>query len=176
MSFRSTSDRYGAIPVTIHWLTALLIVGVLVTGFRAGHALDSPAKLVLLKAHVPMAVCVLLLTLTRIAWWVFIDRKPAPAAGPPLWQERLARAVHLLFYVATLGLAASGVGILILSGAGPTIFGQGGVLPDFWNYPPRIPHGIGARMLIALFVIHVFAALFHHFYLRDGLLRRMWYA
>jgi len=84
--------------------------------------------------------------------------------------------VHLLFYVAILGMAASGIGMFILSGAGPIIFDGGeGQLPDFWDYKPRVPHGIGARFLIVLLVFHTGAALYHHFVRRDGLLWRMWY-
>jgi cytochrome b561 len=82
--------------------------------------------------------------------------------------------VHFLFYVVTLGMIASGVGMMVLSGAAPVIFGgEGAPLPDFWKYPPRVPHGIGARLLVALLLLHVGAALHHHFVRRDGLLRRM---
>ncbi len=83
--------------------------------------------------------------------------------------------MHLLFYVVILGMIASGIGIMVLSGAGSIIFGQGGVLPDFWKFAPRVPHGIGARLLFALLVLHVGAALYHHVVLRDGLLWRMWF-
>ena len=48
-------------------------------------------------------------------------------------------------------------------------------MPDFWNYKPRIRHGIGARLMVALFVFHAGAALYHHFVKKDGLLRRMWF-
>ncbi|MDO9296294.1 cytochrome b [Bradyrhizobium sp.] len=48
-------------------------------------------------------------------------------------------------------------------------------MPDFSKYSPRAPHGIGARLLIALVVLHVGAALYHQFGRRDGLLRRMWF-
>jgi cytochrome b561 len=51
--------------------------------------------------------------------------------------------------------------------------GKSAPLPDFWKYRPRTPHGIGARLLLALIVLHTGAALYHHFVRRDGLLRRM---
>ena len=63
---------------------------------------------------------------------------------------------------------------MALSGAVPIIFGQGGTLPDFWIYMPRVPHGIGARLLLILLILHAGAALYHHFISRDGLLKRMW--
>lgn len=173
---KSSPDRYGAMPVTIHWLTAILIVTALITGFRAAGADDATLQATLLRVHIPAAIAILLLTLTRIVWWLFLDRKPLLVTGSPLWQERLARGVHLLFYVVILGMVATGIGMIALSGAGPAIFGgDGSALPDFTIYPPRMPHGIGARLLIALLAAHVGAALYHHFIRRDGLLWRMWY-
>lgn len=174
---RSTSDRYGAVPVTIHWLSAILILGLLASGFRAGEATDLAVKAAFLRFHIPIAIVVLLLTLLRIVWWWRFDRKPPPVQGSPVWQERLARGIHIAFYVVILGMIASGIGMMVLSGAAPAVFGEpGAVLPNFHDYPPRAPHGLGASLLIALLVAHVGAALYHHFIRRDGLLRRMWYA
>jgi cytochrome b561 len=67
------------------------------------------------------------------------------------------------------------MGMLVLSGAGAVVFGAEAatVLPDFWAYAPRIPHGAGARLLLALLMLHVGAAFYHQFIRRDGLMRRM---
>ena len=82
--------------------------------------MDPAAKAAILRVHVPIALGVLTLMLLRIVWpWGF-NRKPYPVAGSPHWQDRAAQAVHILFYVVILGLAASGIGILALSGAAPS--------------------------------------------------------
>ena len=100
----------------------------------------------------------------------------APVRGSPLWRERLARAVHVAFYFVILAMVASGIGMMILSGAGSVVFGGTGAgLPDFRDFLPRVPHGAGARLLLALLAAHVGAALHHQFIRRDGLLARMWY-
>lgn len=175
---KSRPDRYGAVAVSIHWLTAILIVVALGSGLRAGQAglaADPAGQTALLRIHVPVAITVLLLTLFRLVWWWRFDRKPIPVEGPPPWQERIARLVHVAFYIVILGMVTTGVGMMALSGAAPIVFGGSGVLPDFHDYPPRIPHGFGAWLLIGLLVVHAGAALYHHFFMRDGLLRRMWY-
>ncbi len=173
---KSTTDRYGAIAVTIHWLTAIIIILALASGFQAGNSIDSAIKAGFLRIHIPAAIIVLLLTVFRIVWWWFFDRKPAPVMGSPLWQERLARGVHIALYIVILGMIASGIGMIVLSGAGPIIFGETGTaLPNFHLHPPRVPHGLGANLLLALLAAHVGAALYHHFIRRDGLLWRMWY-
>lgn len=172
---KSSTDRYGAIPITIHWLSAILIFAAIGTGFQAGNAIDPAIKADFLRIHIPAAVIALLLTLVRIVWWWFFDKKPLPVKGSPLWQERLARAVHLALYVVILGMIASGIGMIALSDAGPTVFSESTTpLPNFHNYPPRVPHGLGANLLLALLAAHVGAALYHHFVRRDGLLRRIW--
>jgi len=175
MAFRSTPDQYGTVAVSIHWLTAVLILILVGSGFRAANTVDPATKAAILQVHLPIAVGVLILTLLRVVWWWKFDRKPEPVGGSPNWQERIANAVHVLFYVVVLGMIASGVGLMALSGAAPVIFSGEGVLPDFWRYPPRVPHGLGARLLVALLILHVGAALYHHLVRRDGLLRRMWF-
>jgi cytochrome b561 len=133
---------------------------------RASHhanhriAVRLPAKAALLRAHADFGLSVLALTLARLGWWL-LDTKPAIAAGTRPFMSRTAKTVHSLFYVVILGMAASGIGMLALSGAGAILFAAApGTLPDFWAYLPRVPHGIGARLLVALFVLHAGAALF----------------
>ncbi len=131
----------------------------------------------ILQFHVPMGMAVAILTLARIVWWWRFDTKPTAHEHGPRWRTLSARAVHVLFYIIILGMAASGIGMLVLSGAGLILFGGAqGVLPDFHAYLPRVPHGIGARVLLFLFIIHAGAAFYHHFIKRDATLKRMWFA
>lgn len=174
MSLRSSENRYGTVAIAIHWLSALFVLGLLISGFRAAGLDDPEAKAGILRIHAVVGSTVLLLTLARIAWWLFADRRPTDPAGTPRLQGRAAHAVHLLFYVALIGMAASGIGMLVLSGAAGILFGGApGPLPDFFEYPPRIAHGFGAFFLLALVVAHLAAALYHQFVMRDRLLARM---
>jgi len=176
MSIKSTNSNYGLVAVSIHWLSALLILALVGTGFKAANTLDLDIKAEILSAHVPLGITVFLLTLLRVFWWRFFDTKPAALGNDQSLKEKLAKGVHFLFYLLIFGMAFSGIGMFVLSGAGSVIFGgEGGVLPDFTRYPPRIPHGIGARLIIVLFVLHAGAALYHHFIKRDITLRRMWF-
>lgn len=52
---KSTADRYGAIPITIHWLNAVLIFAAIGTGFQAGNAIDPAVKVGFLRIHIPAA-------------------------------------------------------------------------------------------------------------------------
>src|SRR5690606_26394217 len=106
---KSRPDRYGGVAVTIHWLSAIAIFVLLGSGFGAAMAVDPVARIGLLRLHVPLAIIVLILTIGRLAWWVLADRKPAPIANTPGWQEASASAVHLLLYVVLFVMLGSGI-------------------------------------------------------------------
>ncbi len=175
MSFKSTENHYGSISITIHWLSALTLFIMIGTGFRASGMANELEKAALLKVHMSAGFVILILTLIRLVWWLWADKKPRSIAMPK-WQDKAAKTIHVLFYVVILGMVASGIGMLLLSEAGPIIFGSStNVLPDFWDYLPRRPHGLGARFIVFLLIAHIGAALFHQFIKKDGLIWRMWY-
>ncbi len=173
---KSTSEKYGTVAVTIHWLSAVLILAQLGSGFRAASMVDSAAKEAILPFHAPLGIVILVLTIARLLWWKFADRKPDPVAGDPAWQTGAAKAVHVLFYIVIIGMVASGIGMMVASGAGEILSGAvDAPLPDFSKVLPRAPHGLGARLMVGLLVFHAGAALYHHFIKKDGLIWRMWY-
>src|SRR5690606_34819433 len=79
---KSSADHYGAIAITIHWLSPILILVALVAGLRAGNPIDAASKVAFLRVHIPVAIILLLVTLFGIVWWWLFDRKPTP------WQVR----------------------------------------------------------------------------------------
>ncbi|MCA0243656.1 MAG: cytochrome b/b6 domain-containing protein [Proteobacteria bacterium] len=176
MQLKSVSNRYGAVVVTIHWLTALSIFTLLGLGLGIATAPDAASKAALLRLHLPLAIVVLVLTLARILWWWLADKRPEPVAGSPAWQERLAWFVHRALYVAILVQCSLGIGLVATTGAGPAIFGGSPAdLPDFSASPAAVGHAIGGVVLAGLVALHAGAALFHQFIQRDHLLRRMWF-
>ena len=174
---KSSPTQYGSVAVTIHWLSAILILAMLGSGFRAASTTESAAKEAILMVHVPLGLLILLLTLFRLFWWWRVDQKPAPVSGDPAWQTGSAKAIHVAFYIVILGMVVSGISTVVLSGAGDILSGAGeGPLPDFSEFLPRVPHGLGARLMLALLVLHASAALYHHFIKKDGLIWRMWFS
>lgn len=171
---KSQPDRYGAVVVTIHWLTAILILTLYVTGFSAVANAGSAAEALFLRLHVPLGITVLVLTVARLVWWWLADRKPRPMASVPRWQEGLARAVHVTLYIVLFGMFGSGIALMALSGAGAVLFGAG-TLPDLTSFTPFGAHGAIAMLLLLLLVLHIGAALYHLFVRRDGIFGRMWY-
>jgi cytochrome b561 len=174
MSVKSSADRYGSVAIAMHWLTAIAILVLLGLGLAAANAADPGARAALLRLHVPLGIAVVLLTLFRMVWWWTADRRPRPLAGMPRWQVSAEHVVRVLIYAAIFVLGASGVALMILSGAPRVLFfGARGPLPDFWMFPPMAGHFLAAVALIALAIGHVGAALYHQFGRRDRLLARM---
>lgn len=170
MALKSSTQRYGAIAASIHWLSALAVLLMLTSGMVMTN--DPERLSVILPVHVSLGLVVGVLTLFRILWWVAFDKQPRPVEGMSRAQEWAARLVHLGLYGAIAIMVASGVAMLALTGAAPAIF-SGAPLPDFGAVPPALMHGLMSRILIALVVGHIGAALWHQLVRRDGLIGRM---
>lgn len=173
MSLKSTPHRYGTIPILIHWVTAVAIFVMLGTGLAATNTFDVAAEAGLVRFHAILGVCIALLTLFRIAWWLFFDRRPEDGATGSRLEHMAARIVHYGLYLVILVMVGSGMATLITTGGNLVLFGDGGTLPDFTQAPPFTVHGIVARLLLLLALGHIGAALLHQFWRRDGLLARM---
>lgn len=174
MALKSDAIRYGSVARTIHWVTAGAIFAMVGSGLAAESASGEAGAANILRFHVVTGVAVLAVTLLRILWWVLADTRPADTAATPRWQAFAAHAVHYALYLVVILLAGSGIATIIMSGAGSVLFGaEGSTLPAFENFAPRGPHGLFAWLLIGLVALHVAAALYHQFALRDRLLGRM---
>ena len=171
---KSTTQRFGTVAVLIHWISAILIIVMIGSGFRSGFAEDAATKAAALRIHLPVAILVLLLTLGRLVWWWRFDRKPQPLPSVPEWQDSIARWTHSALYLLVLAMLASGIAMSIMSGLPDALFGTG-AFPELAGLLPRAGHGIGARLIALVVVLHAGAALYHHWFLKDATLRRMWF-
>lgn len=174
MRLTSSSQTYGAVAIAIHWVSALAVFGLLASGLVMEDMPNNADKTGLLRTHAIIGALVLLLTLLRILWWWLADTRPAAHPDTPPLQARAAHIVHGLFYVALIVMGASGIAMIVLSGAGAILTGAApGPLPDFAEYAPRAAHGVVAFLLMALIAAHVLAALYHQLVLKDRLMARM---
>jgi cytochrome b561 len=142
----------------------------------------SPQRVKLYNWHKWAGACILALSLVRLGWRIS-HRPPAlpqaTALGMPRWQEwahhAVQHAMYALFFVVPL------VGWAYSSAAGFPIVVFGVLpLPDFVPVDKALAdlikpwHELSAFALMGLAVVHVAAALKHHWLDRDGLLQRMW--
>lgn len=176
--WRNGPDRYGRIARLLHWSLALLLTALFALGWWATE-LDyyDPWYRTVPDLHRSLGVLALALALIRVGWALF-DRRPAPLAVSSRWQHRAAVAAHLLLYLAMLAIPATGYLLSTADGRPVQVFGLFEVpalLPaasgrEEWAGELHYLLAFGAAYLVLL---HLAAALKHHFIDRDGTLRKM---
>jgi len=177
--------RYGAVAMTLHWLIAAAIIGMLILG-KYMHELDDndPNKFALYQLHKSTGITILTLSVLRLVWRLVNVVPPLPA-HMPAWERWAAHASHFLLYFFTIAIPLSGWAMVSASPLG---------VPTIWYRVFEVPHLPGLQgledqegveesleethellgnLLIVLLIVHVGAALKHHFWDRDSVLRRM---
>jgi cytochrome b561 len=156
---------------------ALLILGSFVVGtYMVGLDL-SPWKLKVYSWHKWIGVTIFLLVALRLVWRV-THRPPALPATMPEWQRHAAAMSHALLYILMLAVPLSG---WVVSSAGgfPVVYLGVFQLPDLVTKDKALfelmksVHFVLNKALLALVVLHVAAAVKHHYVDRDDVLARM---
>ena len=172
---RALASRYQPGLVTLHWLVALMIIGLLCLGFfvLANMPNTDPRKLDILVWHMAGGMFVLVLMILRLIIRRWSARPATATTGSPLL-DRLASIAHRSLYVIVFLMIASGwsTGWLISGVFQP----NGEPLPNsFAVFPTFQAHAVLATLLAILIAAHIAAALYHQFVLKDGLFHRMWF-
>jgi cytochrome b561 len=152
---------YSSIQIALHWSIAALVLFQLVFGesmvaatdaAETGEALASQDA-ALATAHYWVGISVLILVALRLG--IRLRSGLPVTADNNMLLAPLARATHWAFYVLLVIVPVSGL---------LTVY----VNPDIGEL-----HQLAKPVFIVLIALHAGAALFHHFVLRDGTLKRM---
>jgi cytochrome b561 len=172
-----TPARYHPASIALHWLLALAIVGSLAVGLYMTSLPMSPTRLKLYNWHKWAGVLILTLSAARLLWR--LTHQPPPALPAPAWQLKAAHATHMALYGLFFAVPLAGWAYSSAAGFPIVLFGVL-PLPDFVPVDRELAEAIKplhkwlAYALAATVLLHVAAALKHHFVDRDGLLQRMW--
>lgn len=151
---------YSGLQILLHWTIALLILFQLIFGESMGEVTEalehgtvaSPTDQALASAHYWVGIAVLVLVALRLGLRLF-QGTPVPI-GQGL-AVLVARIVHGIFYLLLIAVPVTGLLAVYVSG-------------EFGDI-----HEIGKPAFITFIALHALGALFHHFWLKDGTLRRM---
>jgi cytochrome b561 len=169
---------YNPLLVGLHWLLAVMIIGVLPFGFfiLAPMPNTDPWKIYLLIFHMVGGLLIFGLMTVRFVVRMTTERPPDQTIGN-VTADAIAPVTHYGFYVLVLLMAVTGVSTAIVAGLYKSVFQKNGeALPaDFDVFPVFHTHGLLAIVLTLVILLHVAAALYHQFVRHDGLLRRMWF-
>jgi cytochrome b561 len=175
MKFRNHT-KWGAMAQFFHWVMVLAILGNGLFGLLMDLAHSPMQKINWLALHKSIGLTVLALFLLRLAWRM-ADRRP-PEEPAPRWQQLTAHVVHGLLYVLIAAMPLSGWWFNSVSGKPLQWF-------KLFNLPAlaeknddirHFAHGVHEYLfwfLLLVLVAHVGAALKHHVFDKDNVLRRM---
>lgn len=176
MLFRNTENQFGWISIFLHWIMAILIIGMLILGLYMTRIPISLLKLKLYGLHKEIGALILFLFFVRVTWR-FINTLPS-LADIPAWERWSARAMHFALYGFMCLLPVTGW--LLTSSAGlPVSFFGLFTLPNLVPANPNVQaimttiHHWLAYFLIGAIALHGAAALKHHFIDKDSILRRI---
>ena len=169
------ATRYNSIARALHAMIAVLVIVNLALGLLNEQLEDT---IQLIPLHKSIGFTVLALTIGRIGWR-FTWQTPVYDPALKRFEFLLAKAVHGMFYALLLAIPLTG---WIFSSAGKDPLAWFGLpIPKFALTKSdaiaglsKEGHEILGFLMLALVILHVAAALRHHFVLKDGVLRRMW--
>lgn len=171
---------YSPMARAFHWLTVACVAVMIPLGlymvWRGKGTNFDAATGRLYDVHKLIGFLTLLLVIARLSYRL---RNGAPPDEPTLawWQKAAAHLTHW-------GLYALLLVVPLLGWIGVSLYGARSIF-DLFSLPPLAAqdqataetvfmlHFYGALLLLAMIGTHVGAALFHHLFLRDGVLRRM---
>ena len=169
--------RYGAVAQALHWTIAALIVVQFVLAKLAEHLPLGIEKLILLARHKSFGMTILMLAVLRLAWRVANPPPPLPS-GMTRAARTTAGVTHAAMYVLLFAMPLSGWLMSSAKNYSVSWFGlftwPNLIGPDEAAFRLlRETHGILSNLLLAIVILHVLAALKHHFWDQDDVLRRM---
>ncbi len=178
------TDRYALVQRLLHWLIAILVLGVLGVGMTLGflgydgvkESFGDEVTNALYTYHKTFGVMILALMILRLALRLGLG---APPYRPPLagFERVASRAVHDLFYVALLAMPV--IGWLATAAGGYPVQFFGWTLPGFIGKDKELSetlftiHGVIGWVILGLVVLHVAGAMRHWLIKRDGVMARM---
>lgn len=182
--------KYTHVAILIHWLSALCIIGLLAVGkFMVGLDDTDPLRFTLTQSHKTFGILVLVLSVLRILWRVTHKAPPHPA-GAPGWEKFAASASHFIFYALIFIMPLSGWAMVSVSplNIDTLLFNRiefphlplndwlglaDTTAQQLWEHRFHEVHHIASTVLIVLLLLHIGAALKHHFIAKDDVLNRM---
>jgi cytochrome b561 len=165
------NDRWSKTIIALHWISAALLVGLVVVGFvMVDLPAEAPLRRVMGRMHSLGGLTLGILTLVRFLVRM-MGKSPAPISLPALHRKGVS-FVHGLLYVALFGMGASGVGTALGSSWPAYVSGDAASAPVLEALLSRQVHGALVFGLLLLVGAHVVGVLVQQLK-QGGVLRRM---
>ncbi|MDR8104994.1 cytochrome b/b6 domain-containing protein [Burkholderia cenocepacia] len=185
---RDTARSYGSVSIGLHWVTALLVLSLILTAIVMfvwlpnGHAPDLPTplgtlnRLLIILIHEALGMVLLPIAVCRIVWRLRSGKPESPKQSKPL----------MTLAAATWRVLLIGLAVQIVSGP-LSVLTYGYPLQIFNLVVLKLPflksasghalvetvHHAAGWVILGTVTLHICGALFHTLIKQDGTLTRM---
>ena len=173
-SSSSTAGRYPALARAFHWLSVVFLV----LAWVAVEFEDTLGKSSAMLLHKSLGLSLFFLVAARL---IYRATYKAPPLTMPMSElkKKGAHAVHALLYLLLLAQPLTGILMTWYGGRDLPFFGLFSIAspvaknPELSKWFYELHHDIVFPLLVALSVLHIGFALYHHYVKKDGLIDRM---
>lgn len=175
---KNTTDNYGLVSKTFHWLSAIIIIGLFILGiWMVDLTYYSEWYKTAPHWHKSIGILLFIFTALRLLWKVINPKPLAEKSQTPLVQKS-SHIAHLALYLILLVIMSSGYLISTADNRAIDVFDWFSIpsLGQLFDQQEDIAgeiHQYSAYILIALSALHAIAALKHHFIDKDRTLTKM---
>jgi cytochrome b561 len=176
MSDTTAATDYKVGQKIIHWLMSFFIILDLAVAQKFGDVLEEADRLQSRMDHSTLGTTLAVLLLLRL---YFRIRHGVPTLPETManWQQKAARLTHILLYVAMVCLLSTGV-LTALQATDPILIYNsievtlGNMDEETFKFMRQF-HEIMTWTMMGLIGLHIVAALYHQFILKDRILVKM---
>ncbi len=179
MSLFNSATRYGALAQALHWSTAFLVAAAWGLGQIGENLGGQGPRAAGMIAHVMVGLAVLSVLVVRLGWRLIDAPPPAEVTRLGTLADRLAGLAHYALLFLLLAVPLGGIGAQFARGEPLYVFGLAEIaspltVPRETASNIKNMHETFANVLMILALLHAAASLFHHWVLRDRVMKRMW--
>ena len=177
MGLRNTNIEYGSLAKALHWLVAIGLFALIYLGLEQAGMERGDEKSRIRFIHASIAAIILVLMTIRIVWR-FMNDVPAHPADMPAWQRMSSSVVHWGLYLTVFAQLMAGAMVVGTGGKGIPVFGLFTIpVPVTENHDAHEwweeIHEFVWKPVAALLIVHILAALYNHFIVKNDVVRRM---
>jgi cytochrome b561 len=174
---KNTRYSYGYFSKGFHWAMAVLFLVMFIVAYIMINISQSDLMYSLYDFHKATGMLLFCLVMLRLSWRL-VNVQPDLVKSLPIWQRRAAKLNILVLYFLMFSMPMAGFLTSTLGGHDISIYhlflipalAHNQLASDFFS----TVHEILSYILIAAFVLHVTASFYHHYFIKDDVLKRMW--
>ena len=174
MSILNNKSKYGLLSKLFHWLTAAGLIVQIPLGFYLVDLDFDQSRVDIENYHILFGLILFYATLIRL---IFKLLTPTPdfKGSTFLGQKFIAKLNHLLLYLTLLTVTFSGILKKLFNGESLVVFFKKINLTYNYELSEQFYsiHILANYAMIGLITLHILAALFHKFFLRENILKRI---